>query len=292
VLSAADAACYAAKNAGRNRVHLYEADDQELAIGHGQMQWISRLTKALQDNSFCLYYQPIVPLAQAQSKAEHYEILLRLQDETGNTVPPMAFIPAAERYNLMHMIDRWVISTFFANLSQHYRQAWQLAKAPPCSSMYAINLSGASINDDSFVDFLDQQFTLYSVPPQVICFEITETLAITNLSKAGNLIRKLKHLGCSFALDDFGSGMSSFAYLKNLPVDYLKIDGEFIKDIVDDPTDLALTKAINQVGHAMGIQTIAEFVENDSILEKITALGVDYAQGYGIAKPQPLQFNS
>lgn len=292
VLSAADAACYAAKNAGRNRVHLYEADDQELAIGHGQMRWISRLTKALQDNSFCLYYQPIVPLAQAQSKGEHYEILLRLQDETGKLVPPMAFIPAAERYNLMHIIDRWVISTFFASLSQHYQEAWQCCKEPGCSSMYTINLSGASINDDSFVDFLDQQFTLYSVPPQVICFEITETLAITNLSKAGNLIRQLKHIGCSFALDDFGSGMSSFAYLKNLPVDYLKIDGEFIKDIVDDPTDLALTKAINQVGHAMGIQTIAEFVENDSILEKITALGVDYAQGYGIAKPQPLQFNS
>ncbi len=292
VLSAADVACYAAKNAGRNRVHVYQADDKELAIQHCQMQWISRLTKALQSNSFCLYYQPIVPLAQTQSKRKHYEILLRLQDETGNTVPPMAFIPAAERYNLMHIIDRWVISTFFTSLGQHYQEAWQCCQEPGCSSMYAINLSGASINDDSFIDFLAQQFTLYSVPPEVICFEITETIAITNLGKAGKLIGKLKHLGCRFALDDFGSGMSSFAYLKNLPVDYLKIDGEFIKDIVDDPTDLALTEAINQVGHAMGIQTIAEFVENDTILEKITALGVDYAQGYGIAKPQPLQFNS
>lgn len=291
VLSAADMACYAAKNAGRNRVHLYQADDQDLAIGHGQMQWISRLTKALQSNSFCLYYQPIVPLALAQSKGKHYEILLRLVDETGLLVPPMAFIPAAERYNLMHLIDRWVISTFFASLDQHCQEAGQCCLELGCSSMYAINLSGASINDDSFIDFLHQQFTLYSIPPQVICFEITETVAITNLGKAGELISKLKQLGCSFALDDFGSGMSSFAYLKNLPVDYLKIDGEFIKDIVDDPTDLALTQAINQVGHAMGIQTIAEFVENDTILEKIRELGVNYAQGYGIAKPQPLQFN-
>lgn len=291
ILSAADMACYAAKNAGRNRIHLYEADDQDLAISHGQMQWISRLTKALQSNSFCLYSQPIVPLAPALSKEKYYEILLRLQDETGVLVPPMAFIPAAERYNLMHFIDRWVISTFFASFDQHCQEAGQCCLELCCSTRYAINLSGASINDDSFIDFLEQQFTLYSVPPQVICFEITETVAIINLSKAGKLIRKLKQLGCCFALDDFGSGMSSFAYLKNLPVDYLKIDGEFIKDIVDDPTDLALTKAINQVGHAMGIQTIAEFVENDNILEKITALGIDYAQGYGIAKPQPLQFN-
>ncbi len=291
VLSAADMACYAAKNAGRNRVHLYQADDQDLAIRHGQMQWISRLTKALQFNSFCLYYQPIVPLALAESQGKHYEVLLRLQDEPGKLVPPMAFIPAAERYNLMHLIDRWVISTFFASLDQHCQETGSSCLELCCSNMYAINLSGASINDESFIDFLEQQFSLYSVPPQVICFEITETVAITNLSKAGKLISKLKQLGCRFALDDFGSGMSSFAYLKNLPVDYLKIDGEFIKDIVDDPTDLALTQAINQVGHAMGIQTIAEFVENDNILKKITALGIDYAQGYGIAKPQPLQFN-
>jgi diguanylate cyclase (GGDEF)-like protein/PAS domain S-box-containing protein len=292
VLSAADMACYAAKNAGRNRVHLYQADDQDLAISHGQMQWVSRLTEALQSNFFCLYSQPIVPLAPAELQEKHYEILLRLQDETGKLVPPMAFIPAAERYNLMHLIDRWVISTFFARFDQHCQETGQCWLELCCSTMYAINLSGASINDDCFIDFLEQQFTLYSVPPQLICFEITETVAIINLSKASKLIRKLKQLGCRFALDDFGSGMSSFAYLKNLSVDYLKIDGEFIKDIIDDPTDLAMTQAINQVGHAMGIKTIAEFVENDTILGIITALGIDYAQGYGIAKPQPLQFNS
>ncbi|WP_082065430.1 EAL domain-containing protein [Aliterella atlantica] len=292
ILSAADMACYAAKNAGRNCVHVYQADDQALASGHGQMQWISRLTRALQSDAFCLYCQAIVPLTSAESKGEHYEILLRLQDETGKLIPPMAFIPAAERYNIMHLIDRWVISTFFARLDQHYQEAWQFFQTPSRANMYAINLSGASINDDSFTDFLYQQFSLYSIPPQLICFEITETVAITNLDKAGELIAKLKQLGCRFALDDFGRGMSSFAYLKNLPVDYLKIDGEFIKDIVNDSTDLALTQAINQVGHAMGIQTIAEFVEDDTILAKIGELGVDYAQGYGIAKPQPLQFQS
>jgi EAL domain-containing protein (putative c-di-GMP-specific phosphodiesterase class I) len=154
--------------------------------------------------------------------------------------------------------------------------------------MYSINLSGASLNDDQFMDFLIEQFSIYAVPPQMICFEITETLAVTNLSKTGTLIQDLKHLGCKFSLDDFGSGMSSFAYLKHLPVDYLKIDGGFIKDILDDPTDLAITESINQIGHVMGMQTIAEFVENDLILAKLREMGVDYGQGYGIAKPRPL----
>ena len=153
--------------------------------------------------------------------------------------------------------------------------------------MYAINLSGASINDDQFIDFVGEQFALHQIPPKAICFEITETIAITNLGKAADLIRSLKEFGCRFALDDFGSGMSSFAYLKNLPVDYLKIDGSFVKHIVEEPIDLAIVEAINQIGHVMGIKTIAEFVENDAILEKIKALGVDYAQGYGIGKPRP-----
>lgn len=282
LLNAADTACYAAKNAGRNRVHVYQAQDSDLAIGYGQMQWVSKLRHALADNSFCLYCQPIVSLNPTDSSQEHYEILLRLQDETGKVVSPMAFIPAAERYGLMHLIDRWVIRTLFASLGQHYQQGY-------CSdeTFYAVNLSGASINDDSFIDFLHEQFALHQVPPQAICWEITETVAITNLNKASKLIRELKSLGCSFALDDFGSGMSSFAYLKTLPVDYLKIDGNFIREIVDVPTDLALTEAINQIGHVMGLKTIAEFVENDAIKQKVKQLGVDYAQGYGIAKPRP-----
>ena len=284
ILSAADAACYAAKNNGRNRVHIYQANDSELTQQHGEMQWVTRINQALEENRFRLYYQPIVPLTQTQLNGEHYEVLLRLIDERGNLVSPMAFIPAAERYNLMQAIDRWVISTLFSTQGQHYREAG-------CDCLYAINLSGASINDEQFVEFLHEQLELYQIPPALICFEITETVAIANLGKAAQFIQALRDLGCRFALDDFGSGMSSFVYLKNLPIDYLKIDGSFVKNIVDQPIDLAMVEAINQIGHVMGIQTIAEFVENQDILEKIISLGVDYAQGYGIAKPAPLTFN-
>ena len=289
VLSAADAACYVAKNKGRNRVHIYQADDIDLAQQQGEMQWVARITQALEENRFCLYYQSIVPINPSESKTEHYEVLLRLVDEMGNLVSPMAFIPAAERYNLMQNIDRWVIRTLFANQGQRCRETWkcyQLQKVS-CDCLYAINLSGASINDEQFIEFLHEQFALHQIPPALICFEITETVAIANLGKAAQFIRSLRELGCHFALDDFGSGMSSFAYLKNLPIDYLKIDGSFVKHIVNDPIDLAMVEAINQIGHLMGIKTIAEFVENQDILEKITALGVDYAQGYGIAIPRP-----
>ncbi len=287
LLNAADAACYAAKNAGRNRVHIYHCDDKELVTQYSQMQWVSRIHKALENNSFCLYCQPIVSLNSTESSHKNCEILLRLLDETGKLIPPMAFIPAAERYGLMHLVDRWVIRTLFTELGQYYQDGDCLEKSD--RSFYAVNLSGASINDDQFIGFLHEQFALHQVRPQAICFEITETIAITNLNNASKLIREIKSLGCSFALDDFGSGMSSFAYLKNLPVDYLKIDGNFVREIVEVPMDLALTAAINQIGHVMGLKTIAEFVENDAILQKLTELGVDYAQGYGIARPRPFK---
>ena len=293
VMSAADSACYAAKNKGRNRVQVYQADDRELAIQQSQMQWVARLTQALEENRFRLYYQSIVPSRQTSSLATHYEILLRLIDEQGNLVSPMAFIPAAERYNLMPAIDRWVIRTLFTSLGQHYRENRNPCHflEDGCDCLYAINLSGTSLNDDQFIDFVREQLALYQVPPQVICFEITETVAIANLRQAAQFMRSLKQVGCRFALDDFGSGMSSFAYLKNLPVDYLKIDGGFVRQIVDEPTDLAMVEAINHIGHVMGLQTIAEFVENEAILEKIAAIRVDYAQGYGISQPRPLAFN-
>ena len=296
ILNAADAACYAAKNAGRNRVHLYQSNDKDLVARYGQMQWVSRIHQALENNSFYLYCQPIVSLDATKASQEHYEILLRLQEETGDIILPMAFIPAAERYGLMHLVDRWVIRTLFTHLGQYYQDGYCSQKRDSDSAQglglrtfYAVNLSGASINDDQFIDFLHEQFTLHQVPPQAICFEVTETTAITNLNNASKLIREIKSLGCSFALDDFGSGMSSFAYLKNLPVDYLKIDGNFVKGIVETPTDLALTAAINQIGHVMGLKTIAEFVENDAIKQKLTEIGIDYAQGYGIAKPRPFK---
>jgi EAL domain-containing protein (putative c-di-GMP-specific phosphodiesterase class I) len=207
---------------------------------------------------------------------------------------PGTFIPAAERYNLMQAIDRWVIRTLFASLAEHYREDTHPSPSPGegGNCFYAINLSGASLNDEQLMDFVRSQLTLHQLPPQMIVFEVTETVAIANLAQAAQFMRSLKQIGCRFALDDFGSGMSSFAYLKNLPVDYLKIDGGFVKQIVSEPIDLAIVEAINHIGHVMGIQTIAEFVENETILEKVTAIGVDYAQGYTIAKPRPLAFNN
>jgi diguanylate cyclase (GGDEF)-like protein/PAS domain S-box-containing protein len=293
VLNAADAACYAAKEQGRNRVHVYEASDSELAQQHSQMQWVSRITKGFEDNRFRLYLQPVVPVTPRRSNREYDEVLLRLEDETGKLVSPMAFIPAAERYNIMHTIDRWVIRTLFAHLSAveaelNAGSGERHLTADTQQRLYGINLSGASLNDDQFCDFLHEQFATHQIPPQAICFEITETVALASFSKVGQFIRTFKELGCSFALDDFGSGTSSFAYLKNLPVDYLKIDGSLVKNVVDNPVYVAMIEAINRIGHVMGLETIAEFVENDDILKAIRGLGVDYAQGYGIANPYPL----
>jgi len=294
IMSAADAACYRAKNRGSDRIQVYQANDTELLQQHGQMQWVSRIHKALEENRFRLYCQSIVPINSFSDRHQHYEVLLRLIDETGKLVSPKAFIPAAERYNLMPTIDRWVISTLFANQSIFYCNNSHLYKSNSnnYNCTYAINLSGASINDEQFIDFLHEQFKLHQIPPETICFEITETVAIVNLSKATQLIRSLKQLGCRFALDDFGSGMSSFAYLKTLPVDYLKIDGGFVKDIVEDHVAGAMVEAINHIGQMMGLKTIAEFVENETILAKVKALGVNYAQGYGISKPLPLTFST
>lgn len=330
ILSAADVACYAAKDKGRNRVQVYQLGDRELARQRGETQWAVRINQALEENRLHLYCQPVISLAHKKTSGEYCEVLLRLQDEAGQMIAPMAFIPAAERYNLMHAIDRWVIRSLFTSLAKVNQQKLPISDLeeprtvifPALNSrnsadnrgvnytplsqtetfnsgcysplfnsrnLYAINLSGASINDDRFIDFLHEQFELHQIPHQTICFEITETLAIANLSKAAGLIKKLKEMGCRFALDDFGSGMSSFAYLKNLPVDFVKIDGNFVKNIVENPIDFAMVEAINRIGHVMGIQTIAEYVENEAVLQKLKELGVDYAQGYYLGKPQPFR---
>jgi diguanylate cyclase (GGDEF)-like protein/PAS domain S-box-containing protein len=286
LLTAADTACYAAKEQGRNWVRIYSAEEQEFARQIGDKNWISKLNLALEENHFCLYCQKITPL-QEHIGVEHYEILLRLLDLEGNVISPMAFIPAAERYDLMPSIDRWVISTFFASY-QNYCQSERSASAS--ERIYTINLSGASINSEQFFEFLKKQFANYNVAPQNICFEITETTAIANLTKAATFINEIKELGCSIALDDFGSGMSSLTYLKTLPIDYLKIDGNFVKNIVNDPVDRATVECFNRIGEVMKIQTIAEFVENDEIIAQLKEIGVNYAQGYGIDKPAPLCF--
>lgn len=289
-LSAADAACYAAKNRGRNRVYVYEIEDWQLSVQRREMQWVARIPKALEENRFRLYYQKIIPLCSNVTYSEHREVLLRLEDEDNNIVLPMAFIPAAERYNLMHLIDRWVISTLFAYLQKQCQDKIDGTTRSPI--LYAVNLSGASINDEQFIYFLREQFTQFCIPPSIICFEITETLAITQLAKAAQLMWELRALGCRFALDDFGSGMSSFTYLKNLPIDYLKIDGTFIKDVVQDTIAAEMVGAIARIAAVMQIKTIAEFVENDAIITKLKALGLDYAQGYGISQPCPLYQSS
>ena len=290
LMKAADAACYAAKNRGRNQIYLLKEDDVELSQQAHEMKWLSRIKQAIATDQFQLFYQTISPLKSAQQQGECYEVLLRLKDVNGNMISPMAFIPIAERYELMGAIDRWVITTLFSNQSSYYQSRWRDTQIHGDNHhyLYTINLSGQTLSDSSFIDFLQQQFMCYQVPPQLICFEITETVAIANLSITKHLITQLKQLGCHFALDDFGSGMSSFAYLKTLPVDYLKIDGLFIKDLLSDPINSTLIQAMNQVAHAMGIQSIAEFVEDDATLEVLKSLDVDYVQGYGIARPAPL----
>ncbi|HTD04686.1 EAL domain-containing protein [Undibacterium sp.] len=283
VMKAADAACYMAKEKGRNRIHLFSDDDEDLSVRHNEMEWVSGIKAALDQDRFCLHAQKIMSLhADAPADAEHVEILLRMLDETGKIIPPMSFIPAAERFDLMPQIDRWVIRKSFGALAVLCKD--KHAKI----DTWAINLSGASIGDDRLLEYIIEQQQVSGIPFSLICFEITETAAIANLQKAVALIGRLRNLGCRFALDDFGVGMSSFNYLKHLPVDYVKIDGSFIKEIVGNPTDRAMVESINQIAHVMGKQTIAEFVENDAIIACLKEIGVDFVQGYGVGRPHPL----
>jgi len=281
LLRAADMACYMAKEKGRNRVQLYHVDDSELSLRFGEMAWVQRLHMALEENRFCLYSQEIATLGHVETGGGHVEILLRLYDEAGRMILPNSFIPAAERYGLMTALDRWVVENVFKIIAQCMAQQHEAPMA-----MCAINLSGITIGDDAFLIFLRQQFVIHGIPPEMICFEITETSAISNLSSAIKFINELKGLGCYFSLDDFCAGMSSFAYLKHLPVDFLKIDGSFVRDMLDDPINRAMVEVINHIGHVMGKRTIAEFVETPQIEQALLEIGVDYAQGYNIERPQ------
>ena len=282
IMSSADVACYSAKDMGRNQIHLYQ--DSDASLRHEEMKWVTRITSAVEENRLELFYQPIIGIGKESSKARgHYELLLRMRDEHGKLVMPDMFIPAAERYNLMSKLDRWVI----------HEALTQLADRNPESDTarftIAINLSGTSLSEDRFLEYVIDELEKQKLPADAICFEITETAAISNLSRVIHFMQVLKKLGCKFSLDDFGSGLSSFTYLKNLPVDYLKIDGQFIHNVAEDSVDESMVMAINQVGKAMGIKTIAERVESKEVLDKLSEIGVEFAQGYYIARPTSVQ---
>ncbi|MGI9221582.1 MAG: EAL domain-containing protein [Woeseiaceae bacterium] len=277
LMSSADVSCYSAKDKGRNQVHLYQ--DSDASLRHEEMKWVSRISRAVEEDRLELFFQPIIGIGQKNGESKgHYELLLRMRDEDGELVSPDQFIPAAERYNLMSTLDRWVIREALANLADRSGES---------NARYtiAINLSGTSLSEDRFLDDVIAELQKQKLPKGAICFEITETAAISNLARVIHFMQSLKALGCKFSLDDFGSGLSSFTYLKNLPVDYLKIDGQFIRNVADDSVDESMVKAISEVGHAMGIETIAERVETKQVLEKLGALGVEFAQGYYIARP-------
>jgi diguanylate cyclase (GGDEF)-like protein/PAS domain S-box-containing protein len=283
IMSLADLACYAAKDGGRNRVHLYEKTDDGLLQRHGEMHWTTIITQALELNHFILFCQPICHVARDTTAVSHWEILVRMKADDGGIILPGQFIAAAERYNKMQSIDRWVIYNTFAAIAQGCFPAMIDGQRT-----FAINLSGATLGDETILRFIQEIGKQFAIDYHEICFEITETVAIVNLSKATLFIKALKKLGCRFSLDDFGSGLSSFGYLKNLPVDFIKIDGSFVKDMVSDPIDCAMVEAINQIGHVMHIQTIAEWVENESTLVLLRQMGIDFAQGHYFGKPLPV----
>jgi EAL domain-containing protein (putative c-di-GMP-specific phosphodiesterase class I) len=280
ILAAADDANYLAKESGGNTVKLYETADYHFLKRRGEMQWISRLTHALERDQFVLYGLPIAVNDDTRSIAK-VEILLRLRDQEGAIISPADFIPAAEKYNLMPAIDRWVIRRVLSLLPPKGE--------PRDVHRVAINLSGSSVADESLLDFIVTELEESGADPGLITLEITETAAIENLSRATEFISRLRAEGVSFALDDFGNGFSSFAYLKTLPVDFLKIDGSFVKDMNEDPIDHALVEAVNNIGHTMGLKTVAEYVKDKETLEELSRLGVDYVQGFELYKPAPLE---
>lgn len=278
LLQSADSACYVAKDAGRGRIHVFANDDPALAQRYGVMEWVSRIENALSNDLFVLYAQSIVDLKHDHSAGLHCEFLLRMQDGKGGIIPPGSFMPAVERYHLSARVDRWVVSHALKWMANH------VDKIELCS----INLSGQSLSDLNFLHFVQQEIQESQVPCAKICFEITETAAIGNIEVAKYFMRTLSAMGCQFSLDDFGSGLSSFAYLRTLDVDILKIDGQFVRDIESNPINLAMVKSIHEIASLMGKRTVAEFVENDEILALLHTIGVTYGQGYGLGKPMPV----
>lgn len=281
VMRIADAACYVAKNKGNNKFHAYNARDIAWSDKGDQLKWIHTIRRALDDDRFRLYCQSIVPIGNTDKQSMHHEILLRLMDENGEIHKPSSFISVAEKYHLMPSIDRWVVRTTFNLLHDRMKRTDQIG-------VFSINLSAQSLEDENFLNFVVDQLDRTDVPAEKICFEITETTAISNLMVATRYMSILRGMGCRFSLDDFGRGFSSYAYLKNLKVDYLKIDGSFVRDLAEDDVDRAMVDSINQIGHMMGIETIAEFVESEEVLQQLIEIGVDHVQGFQIGKPLPM----
>jgi diguanylate cyclase (GGDEF)-like protein/PAS domain S-box-containing protein len=276
-LSAADSACFAAKDRGRNRVHIYQSDDDVLQKRSGEIQWLPRIQKAMEDKRLCLYFQPIIAISDKDELEEHGEFLLRLYDEHDQLILPGSFLPSAERYDQMLTIDRWVVEQSLKLLKTClHRQS---------KSMYAINLSAHSLGSKDFLSFVLDNLKAYDDNPSNICFEITENVALADLQHVIKFISTLKELGCRFSMDDFGNGLSSFGYLKNIPFDYLKIDGRLVKGILSNPFERAMVESINHIGHVMGLRTIAKWVEDTQTLKLLEEIGVDYVQGYRIAEP-------
>lgn len=287
LLSNADEACYMAKEQGRNRIHVYRESDTITTRRQSEVRWVPRLNEALALNHFALFAQPIVHLGNGG--LSHQEVLIRLRDEEEGCVLPSMFIPAAERYDLMPSIDRWVIERVCRHI--HLQRAAHDPPGDALPDMYSVNLSGRSLNDDDLFRHIVAQFERFQIAPQRICFEITETAVISNLSKALEFMSRLRTLGCRFSLDDFGSGFSSFAYLRTLPVEFLKIDGAFVRGIAKDAINRELVRVINDIGHVMGIQTVAEYVEDKETLDLVHDLGIDYAQGYAVGTPRELAYD-
>lgn len=278
VMREADIACYIAKREGRNRYHLYSPDDESGLDALGEMGMVNEIRSALVNNKLVLYEQPIVAMATEQ--VDMSEILLRLQTTGDELIAPASFIPVAERYGLMPMIDQWVVRNTLAHLQKN------IVRGRDC--IYSINLSGSSFGDSEILALLKSTLQQQPELAKRIMLEVTETSAVRHIEKAIDFMRELCALGIKFALDDFGTGFSSFAYLKHLPIEIIKIDGTFVRDIVSDPVDQAMVRSINHIAHSLGKQTIAEFVENEEVLDYLRDIGVDMIQGYHIGRPEPI----
>jgi EAL domain-containing protein (putative c-di-GMP-specific phosphodiesterase class I) len=283
LMKAVDSACYVAKEQGRNRVHVSRPDDKEIAQHHGQMQWMQRIQRAVEENEFVLYSQSIVSVEKASQQGRHIELLLRMVENRGgeqHIIPPAAFLPAAERYHLMPLIDRWVLNRALHKLASDDPDVADLTTC-------AINLSGQSVTDLKLYDYIVKLLDTTGLDPRRICFEITESTVIANMETAKQFVNGLRKIGCRFALDDFGSGLSTFDYLKQLNVDYVKLDGSLVRDVATSRVSQAMVHAVNYVAHVMGMKSIAEFVESEPIMKALSKLSVDYGQGYAIEKPRP-----